>query len=219
LSGLFITLEGIDGSGKSTQVELLATSLRSQGVDLTLTREPGGTLIGQDIRAVLLSNDSVELVPQAEMLLMIADRAQDVAQIIRPALEAGRLVISDRYSDSSVAFQGYGRGLDLALIHDLNRYATGGLVPDLTILFDLDPPLAQGRLKSRYGEPGFGFGHDMTRFDDELLDFHTRVRDGYLKMAAAEPARIHIVDASGTLAQTHAKVMAEIQALFATQRG
>src|SRR5258707_6191538 len=145
MRGLFITLEGIDGSGKSTQRELLAQELRRRGFDIVITREPGGTAIGEGIRHLMVCDATEHIAPTTELLLYVAARAQHVAELIRPSLEAGRTVISDRYTDSTVAFQGYGRGLDLMMIEELNNFATGGLKPDLTIVFDLDPEMARTR--------------------------------------------------------------------------
>jgi dTMP kinase len=214
MRGSLITLEGIDGSGKSTQFQMLLRSLRQHGIDPLATREPGGTQVGLGMRAVLLANESRNLAPLAELLLMAADRAQHVAEVIRPALNAGRIVISDRYADSTVAFQGYGRGLDLASTTLANRLATGGLVPDLTILFDLDPEKAQARLDARAtAEAPGGFEPGMTRFDEETLEFHVRVREGYLSLAAAEPDRFRVLDATESVEVTHRQVLALVLAL------
>ena len=217
MQGVFITLEGIDGCGKSTQFKMLADALSKRGLEVVVTREPGGTVLGERMRAVLLSNESRNLAAAAELFLMAADRAQDVAEVIRPALDAGRVVISDRYADSTVAFQGYGRGLDLSIIDDVNRLATGGLTPDITILFDLDPRQAQARLDARItGETRFGFEPGMTRFDEEKLDFHLRVRDGYLKLASTEPERFRVLDAAQPIDRTHRQVLALVLELVET---
>jgi dTMP kinase len=202
MRGLFITLEGIDGCGKSTQREMLAEQLKQRGFEVVVTREPGGTVIGEDIRRVLVSDASVHIAPATELLLYGAARAQHVAELISPSLEAGRVVISDRYTDSTVAFQGYGRGLDLDVVERVNRFATGGLVPDLTIVFDLDPAMARMRLGSR------PVGGLLGAFDDQHADFHERMRSGYLRMAMEDPARIRVVDASGSAEETHSSVMA-----------
>ncbi|MEK6289596.1 MAG: dTMP kinase [Acidobacteriota bacterium] len=201
MRGLFITFEGIDGCGKSTQLEMLARQLEQRGFEVVVTREPGGTAIGEDIRRVLVSDASVHIAATTELLLYVAARAQHVAELIKPSVEAGRIVISDRYTDSTVAFQGYGRGLDLEMIEKLNTFATGGLVPDLTIVFDLDPARARTRLGSR------PVGGLLGAFDDQHADFHERMRAGYLKMADNEPARIRVADASGAVEETHSKVM------------
>jgi len=201
MRGLFITLEGIDGCGKSTQGEMLAGKLKQRGFEIVVTREPGGTVIGEGVRKLLVSDASVHIAPTTELLLYVAARAQHVAELIRPAVKAGRMVISDRYTDSTVAFQGYGRGLDLEVIEWLNRFATGGLKPDLTIVFDLDPETARGRLGSR------PVGGLLGAFDEQHADFHKRMRAGYLNMAESEPSRIRVVDASGSVDETHAQVM------------
>jgi dTMP kinase len=208
MRGLFITLEGIDGCGKSTQLELLADALRARGHGLIVTREPGGTTIGERIRDLLSSDATHAIQPATELLLIVAARAQHVDNVIRPAVEARKIVISDRYTDSSVAFQGYGRGLDLEIIGSVNRLATGGLSPDLTILFDLDAREAQARLDARRAGASAGARKPALAYLDELeLEFHKRVREGYLKMAAADPARIKVVDASGPAESTHIRVM------------
>ena len=208
MRGRLITLEGIDGCGKSTQLELLTDELRARGQTIIVTREPGGTRIGEHIRDLLSSDATDTIQPAAELLMIVGARAQHVAEVIRPAVEAGKMVISDRYTDSSVAFQGYGRGLDLAIIDGVNRLATGGLMPDLTILFDLDAKEAQARLDARRTGALEGARKPALAYLDELaLEFHKRVREGYLKMAAADPSRIKVVDASGSADSTHAKVM------------
>ncbi|HKA17118.1 MAG TPA: dTMP kinase [Blastocatellia bacterium] len=202
--GLFITLEGIDGCGKSTQREMLAEQLKRRGFEIVVTREPGGSVIGEGIRQLLVSDASVHLASTTELLLYVAARAQHVAELIRPSVDAGRIVISDRYTDSTVAFQGYGRGLDLDVIERLNRFATGGLKPDLTIVFDLDPNTARSRSGSR------PVGGLLGAFDEQHADFHARMRAGYLRMAQNEPSRIRVVDASGSADETHAQVMSVV---------
>ena len=214
MPGLFITLEGIDGCGKSTQIEMLADELRKLSVSPLITREPGGTEMGERIRR-LLSEAGNRMAARTELLLIIAARAQHVKEVIRPALDAGRVVISDRYTDSSVAFQGYGRGLDLATIREMNRFATEGLTPDLTILFDLDPARARTRLNRRTkttltDEPEM----DLEYLDREERAFHERVRDGYLEMMRAEPARIHLVDSSGPVDETRDNMLSLVLPLI-----
>jgi dTMP kinase len=194
-------MEGMDGCGKSTQLEMLARALGERGFDIVVTREPGGTPIGEGVRSLLVSDASVGIAPLTELFLIVAARAQHVTDVIKPGVEAGRIVISDRYTDSSVAFQGYGRGLDLAFVNEMNRVATGGFKADLTIVLDLEPELAQSRMSAR------PIGGLLGAFDEEKLDFHARVRRGYLDLAASEPSRIRLVDASGTAEETHAKVM------------
>jgi dTMP kinase len=208
MRGRFITLEGIDGCGKSTQREMLAEALRALGREIVVTREPGGTTIGERIRDLLSSDAVAAIQPATELLMIVAARAQHVAEVIRPALETGCIVISDRYTDSSVAFQGYGRGLDLTMVESVNRFATGGLVPDLTILFDLDAQEAQARLDARRTGGLNGAPKPELAYLDELeLDFHVLVREGYLKLAEQDPTRIRVVDASQSPDATHAKVM------------
>lgn len=186
--GTFITLEGPEGAGKTTQVNLLKKQLDALEVPYVVTRDPGGTPLGIQLRQILLKTKS-PVAPMTELLLYQADRAQNVAEVIRPALEAGKLVLCDRYIDSSIAYQGYGRNIDLDLIHELNKLATGGLKPELTILFDIKSEDGLSRL-----HPG---GHD--RIEREALDFHVRVRNGYLSLAQAEPERWRVLDAAKPL--------------------
>jgi len=201
MRGLFITLEGIDGSGKSTQREMLAEQLKRRGFEIVVTREPGGTAIGEGIRQLMVSDASVHVAPTTELLLYVAARAQHVAELIKPSLDSAKIVISDRYTDSTVAFQGYGRGLDLDVIERLNQFATGGLRPDLTIVFDLDPVTARSRVGSR------PVGGLLGAFDEQHAVFHERMRAGYLKMAENEPSRIRVVDATGAADETHERVI------------
>ncbi len=215
MRGFFITLEGIDGCGKSTQLDKLAQSLKQRGFDVVTTRQPGGTLIGQSIR-VLMVKEHNKLVPLAEVLLMMADRTQHVAETIKPNLEAGHIVISDRYTDSSVAFQGYGRGLDISTVEELNHLATGGLTPDLTLLFDLEPESARSRLDNRV-ENRASDDSPMTGFDEEKRDFHLRVRQGYLKLAAQHPERIRVINADRPIDEIYEEVVALVLYLLRTE--
>ena len=208
MRGLFITLEGLDGCGKSTQIERLARALESGGLDVITTREPGGTPVGERVRGLLDSDTSVGIAATTELFLIAGARAQHVVELIKPGVAAGKIVISDRYTDSTVAFQGYGRGLDLSMIDEINEIATGGVWPDLTILFDLDPEVARSRRNDR------SMSGWMGAVDEEKLEFHTRVREGYLSLAAREANRIRVVEASGSLEETHAKVMSLVLPLI-----
>ncbi len=187
LPGLFVTCEGGEGTGKTTQIERLAARLRGRGLEPVLTREPGGTPLAEGIRALLLE-PARRPAAMAEAFLMEAARAELVAGVIRPALAAGRIVLCDRYDDSTLAYQGAGRGLDAVMLRAWNRAATGGLVPDLTLLFDLDPAAGLARRAGAAGEP--------NRLDREAPEFHARVRAGYLELARGEPARFVVLDAS-----------------------
>lgn len=198
----------MDGCGKSTQLEMLSGALESRRLPLLLTREPGGTPIGEAVRAMLFSDASVGIDAATELFLIVGARAEHVAKLIRPGLEAGKIIISDRYTDSTVAFQGYGRGIDLAMIDRMNELATGGLAPDLTILLDLAPELARLRLNARSATGWMG------AVDTERTEFHERVRRGYLELARLRAPRIQVVEASGSPGETHAKVMSLALALI-----
>lgn len=201
MAGLFITFEGIDGSGKSTQMRMLASVLRLRGMDVVSTREPGGTSFGKRLRSALL--DLHEYVdPLAELLLFAADRAQHVSTLLRPALSSGHIVLSDRYADATRAYQGAGRGFAPELIDEVVELATAGLKPDLTLIFDLPVAECVARARRRVYD-----GHKGDRLDSEDVDFHTRVRDAYMEIARAEPRRVRVVDASGSIDETHARVM------------
>jgi dTMP kinase len=185
MSGCFVTFEGGEGSGKTTQLERLAQRLRARGLEPLVTREPGGTPLGEGIRTLLL-DPLRRPAPMTEALLMEAARAELVAGVIRPALAVGRVVLCDRYDDSTLAYQGGGRGLDADLLRALSRAATGGLRPDLTLLFDLDPAAGLARRARAEGS--------VNRLDREPEAFHSRVRARYLELAAAEPARFVVLD-------------------------
>jgi dTMP kinase len=185
--GTFITLEGIEGCGKSTQAGRLAKRLREEGYRVVETREPGGTPLAERIRDIFLSPSVEPVAPECEAHLILACRSQHVAQVIKPALQAGAVVICDRFTDSTLAYQGYGRGLDLRSLERLNRFATGGLAPALTLLLDL--PVATGLARRRRER-------DMNRLDREVKAFYERVRRGFLKMAAQHPRRIEVIDAT-----------------------
>jgi dTMP kinase len=184
---MFISLEGPEGSGKTSQLPLLADFLREQGHDVVITREPGGTPISDQIREVLVSMKNQDLRPRTEILLFLASRAQLVEQLIQPSLASGKIVICDRFSDSTLAYQGYGHGFPLSTLRQMLDFATGGLKPDLTLYLDLD---VESGLKRKQN------CDDWNRLDAYALEFHRRVREGYLALAAEEKARWRIVDAS-----------------------
>ncbi len=212
MTGTFITFEGIDGSGKSTQLRYLVNFLREQGCNLLVTREPGGTPLGLRLRAALL--DAQEQVdPLTELLVFAADRAQHVRRLLLPALEAGQIVLSDRYADATVAYQGAGRGFSSELISEIVELATEGLKPDLTLLFDLSVDACLERTRRRSEGK-----HKGDRLDAEDSHFHNRVRDEYLRIAVAEPDRVKIVDTSGSVEKTHSRVK-EIIVPFLKSRG
>lgn len=193
MKGLFITFEGTEGSGKTTQISLLADHLASAGRAVTVTREPGGTPIGDQVRKILLDPSNKALHPRAELLLYAASRAQHLSERIFPALEAGSIVLCDRYSDATLAYQGYGRGLDIGTIRTLDQIVSGGMSPHLTFLLDLDA--AAGLSRARGRNSSTGLEHE-GRFENEDAAFHDRVRRGYLTLARQEPERILVVDAS-----------------------
>lgn len=191
---MFITLEGIEGSGKSTAQRLLAEHLEDKGYFVVSTREPGGSALGRKLRALLLDSRTTQLRNRAELFLFLADRAQHVSEVIRPALDEGHMVLCDRYADSTISYQGYGRGMDIDQLVQVNDLAISGLWPQLTLLLDLSPQLGLERAGRRNHEDGTIISEG--RFDSESMVFHTRVRQGYLERAAAEPDRFAIIDAS-----------------------
>ncbi len=205
MSGIFITLEGGDGSGKSTQSRLLAEWCEQQGREVVFSREPGGTPLGEQLREIVLHSTGY-MTPRTEALLYAADRAQNIATVVRPALERGAVVIQDRYIDSSVAYQGAGRVLGATEIRDLSMWATESLVPDLTVVLDLDPAAGRTRLDA-----------SRTRFDRleaEKLEFHQLVRGAYLEMAAADPERFLVLDATVGPDELNAAIVARIESLM-----
>ncbi len=203
---LFVTFEGPEGSGKTTQLKLLAEWLRERGCDVLATREPGGTAISEAIRGILLDPTHTEMQPEAEILLFSAARAQIVAQVIRPHLQGGGIVLCDRYADSTLAYQGYGRGLDLDTLRAITAFATGGLVPDLTIYLDI--AIEKG-LRRKVPQ-------EWNRLEAQALAFHQRVREGYLEMAASEPDRWLSVDAFQPIADIRAAIRERIEVLIGT---
>lgn len=193
--GLFITFEGGDGCGKTTQIKLLDEYLRSKGYQTLLTREPGSKGLGIKLREILL-NYNGEVSPRAESFLFLADRAQHVDCIIKPALENGVIVLCDRHTDSTVAYQGYGRGLDLEQIHNLNNIATNGLKPDLTIVLDVDVETSQKRV-----------GAEKDRMESAGIEFFERVRKGFLEIAKQEPERVKVVDSTQSIEEIHKQIL------------
>ena len=196
---MFITLEGPEGSGKSMQICEMAEFIARQGKQVLTTREPGGTFIGDQIREVIMRMENTMMSPRAEILLFCAARAQIVEEVIRPNLEKGVVVISDRYADSTLAYQGYGHGLDLDILRQILHFATGGLKPDLTLLLDVD--VEEGLNRRRIG------GGEWNRLDAQQLAFHQRVRQGYLKMVTEEPSRWMMINAG----QKPPQVQSDIQ--------
>ena len=193
--GLFITFEGGDGCGKTTQIKLLEQYLRDKGYKTLLTREPGSVGLGEKVREILLNYDG-EVSPVCESFLFLADRAQNVDCIIKPALEEGTMVICDRHTDSSVAYQGYGRGLDIDRIKMLNTLATDGLVPDLTIVLDVDVETSQARV-----------GSEKDRMESAGIEFFERVRQGFLEIAKQEPDRVKVVDSKQSIEDIHKQIL------------
>lgn len=185
--GLFITIEGTDGSGKTTQMGLIREYVRSIGCEVVMVREPGGTRISERIRDVILDPEYTEMSANAEMLLYAASRAQLVAETIRPALEQGKTVICDRFIDSTYAYQGFGRGIALGVLESINNIAVDGIMPDITFFFDLDPELALGRRRTSTA---------TDRIENEKLEFHRKVHEGYVQLALKYPDRIRRIDSS-----------------------
>jgi dTMP kinase len=206
--GIFITFEGMDGSGKTTQMHRLAERLRSLGRAATETVEPGGPPISQKIRRILLDSANQELSPTTEILLYFASRAQNVDQCILPALGRGEIVLSDRFTDSSLVYQGVGRGLGILTVNDLERIACRGLKPDLTILVDVDAEASLARARSRnQAEP-----HCETRMDDQAIEFHLKVHQAYHALAAAEPERVKLVDGRAGMDEIEREVWSIVSA-------
>jgi dTMP kinase len=201
LAGKFISFEGIDGSGKSTQLRMLAGDLRAKGVDLVTTHEPGGTPLGKRLRSAFLETEEV-VAPISELLLFAADRAQHVELLIKPSLEKGRVVISDRYADATFAYQGAGRGFDENLVNEVIQLATGGLKPDLTVFFDITVDTAIRRMSEHQGEERV-----QNRMDRETSEFYDRVRKAYLGIAQREPERFKTIDANGSVEEVHSRLL------------
>lgn len=202
---MFISFEGIEGCGKTTQVELLAQFLSRRGISCMVTREPGGTRLGKIIRKMLLDPDHNEMEPLTELFLYAADRAQHIAQVVRPALEARQWLICDRFADATAAYQGYGRGQDLTLIQQLNHWATGGLWPQLSLLLDCPVKIGLDRARKRMMDNSLDGLED--RFEQHSLAFHEKVREGYLKLAAQYPNRFEILDATLGIERVHEQIV------------
>ena len=206
--GKFITFEGPEGSGKSTHIRLLADFLRARGLDVTLTREPGGTPTGEAIRRLLQHNEAGESpADRTEVLLFLASRAQHVERLIRPALAAGSWVLCDRFDDSTLAYQGYGRGFDLSALSAVNAFATGGLVPDLTLLLDVSPETSRQRLLARQAKTASA----PDRIEAEADAFHVRLRNGFLELARRSPERFAVVGAEREMSLVAADVRAAVE--------
>ena len=195
MQGLFITFEGPDGCGKTTRMKLLAEYLEKKGEEVVLTREPGGKGLGEKVREILLNYDG-EVSDRCESFLFLADRAQNIDIIVNPAVKAGKIVLCDRHIDSTVAYQGYGRGLDIERINMLNNLATNGKKPDLTFVFDVDVETSMKRV-----------GKEKDRMESAGIDFHNRVRQGYLELAKQEPNRIKVIDATKSIEEIHDEVI------------
>lgn len=201
---MFITFEGIEGSGKTTQIKLLVPVLQAKGYDCVFTREPGATEIGEKIRAILLDASHTAILPLTELLLYEADRAQHVHEVVKPALDANKVVVADRFFDATIVYQGYARGFDLELIQQIHRIVLGGLTPDLTIILDLPVHVglerAWERINSRSDLP-------EDRFEKEDIAFHEKVRQGYLTLAGNEPKRFQVIDASRDAEAVHRDIV------------
>ncbi len=210
--GRLISFEGLDGAGKSTQMSMLARWLESKHVPFLQTREPGGTPLGNEIRQLLLNRSELAIEPLAEAFLFQADRAQHFATLVIPALQEGKLVLTDRCFDASIAYQGFARGLDVVLIENLSLLATQGYKPDLTILLDLDPTQVSHRTDTTQDLKGIR--EERTRFDAEVETFHQRVREGFLSLARAHPERIKVIDASKTPEEIHLEIINLVKALL-----
>jgi dTMP kinase len=211
MAGVFITFEGIDGCGKSTQLRLLAAELTADRLNVLTTREPGGTPLGQRLRAALLDVEE-QVDPLTELLVFAADRAQHVRTVLRPALAEDKIVLSDRYMDATVAYQGSGRGFKPELIKEIVQLATDGLMPDLTLLFNLTVAESAVRTRRRLA------AKRSDRLDSEDVEFHERVRQAYLEIAGANRDRVRVIDARGSAQQTHSLVM-DIVLPFLRERG
>ena len=199
MNGLFITFEGADGCGKTTQIKLLNEYLEKKGYKTLITREPGAKGLGEKVREILLNYDG-EVSPVCESFLFLADRAQNVDCIIKPAVKAGTIVLCDRHTDSTIAYQGYGRGVDMTELHRLNNIATSGMKPDLTFVFDVDVQTSQSRV-----------GSEKDRMESAGIEFFERVRKGFLEIAKQEPNRVKVIDSTQSIEEIHKQVIGYIE--------
>lgn len=207
---MFITFEGIEGTGKSTQIAKIKEYFEAQGREVFLTLEPGGSRIGKELRKMLLHVDNKDIAPTTELFLYLADRSQHIAEVIRPELEAGKIVLCDRFADSTIVYQGFGRGIDTKMLQQLNEVAVDGLWPDLTIVLDIDPEIGLKRATLRNLEDGKA--KEEGRFEAEHISFHRRIREGYLTWAALNRDRIKVADASSTPEDVFERVKTMIEA-------
>lgn len=214
---MFITVEGIEGSGKTTQIRHIIQWFRDRGAEVVATREPGSTPLGLRIREILLDAENRDMVPPAELMLYMADRVQHIAQVIRPALDAGAIVICDRYADATFAYQGFGRHLEMELLTGLHRLVMGNLMPDLTFLFDL--PVETGLQRAWAAVHAGERDASQTRFEGETVGFHERVKQGYLALARADADRFEIIDATGDPESVGGAVTAVLERRFPKKSG
>lgn len=206
-NGLFITAEGIEGSGKTTQIQKLDRLIRASGQNCVLTKEPGGTALGERVRAILLDPQEEGMDPRAEFFLYCASRRQHVGELIRPSLERGAIVLCDRFTDASLAYQGFGRGLELDRLRSINDWATDATSPDVTLIFDVSENIGLERAKARNRDRDL---HRESRFEGEDLRFHRRVREGYLTLAKENPERYIVIDASGPIEEVFQQTVAQL---------
>jgi dTMP kinase len=212
---MLITLEGIEGSGKTTQIDYIEAYLQKSGLDYFITKEPGGTELGAKIRSILLDPENINIHPMTELLLYAADRVQHIKELITPMIEAGKVVICDRFHDSTTVYQGFTRGIDVSLIQRLNNLVLEGLVPDITFVLDLDPAIG---LKRAWKQIRNGSRSESeTRFENEKLQFHESVRNGYLELARQEPDRFIVVDASADPSNVWDQIFEQLEKCFKVQ--
>ena len=209
MKGVFITIEGPEGCGKTTQSDLLVRYLREKGFEVILTREPGGTRIGEQIRSLVLDTKYEEMTPLAELLLMASSRAQHVLEKIKPGIKEGKVVVCSRFTDATISYQGHGRGFDIGLLRKINEIATGGLFPDLTLVIDID---VETGLKRAFGvEKAEAEKGEGDRLEKEDMAFHERVRNSYRELARMEPARIKLIDGTGSIEEVSAAIRAAVK--------